>query len=339
MARSQGSHAQGVRLIKMLRRLQGRIEGIRLAELQDEFGLSRSQLRRDLLALEEAGTRLTIEQEQGRYGHGRVRLLDADTTAIPVTRSERYTLLAARGFFDIFRGSQLHDDMESIFDKVLQTMPTRTRKDTRSLQSKIFFRPSGGTKSYEAHRDIINALLTGLLMERLVSFTYRQRSGRKSSGVMAPYAMVIHRNGLYLVAQRKQDADGNDITQEPRVFAVERFLEADWLRRTSFDYPTHFRVEDHFDDAFGLISGRKTHHVVVDLDKSVRVEAEARAWHRTQTQTAIPGGTRIEFDVTSLREVVPWVLEWGQAARVIEPVELRRRVIDALKSALANYPA
>ncbi len=167
MARSQGAHAQGVRLIKLLRRLQGRFEGTRLAELEQEFGVSRSQLRRDLLALEEAGTRLEIEQEQGRYGHGRVRLLDADTTAIPVTRSERYTLLAARGFFDIFRGSQLHDDMESIFEKVLQTMPAKTRKDTRSLQSKIFFRPSGGTKSYENHKDIIDPLLSGLLMERL----------------------------------------------------------------------------------------------------------------------------------------------------------------------------
>lgn len=228
--------------------------------------------------------------------------------------------------------------MESIFDKVLQTMPTRTRKDTRSLQSKIFFRPSGGTKSYEAHRDIIDALLTGLLMERLVSFTYRQRSGRKSSGVMAPYAMVIHRNGLYLVAQRKQDADGNDITQEPRVFAIERFLEADWLRRTSFDYPTDFRVEDHFDGAFGLISGKKTHHVVVDLDKSVRADAETRVWHHTQIRSSLPdGGTRIEFDVTSLREVVGWILEWGTAARAVEPAPLRNRVRAAVREILTSY--
>jgi hypothetical protein len=68
-------------------------------------------------SLQETGTRLTIEQEHGRCG-----------------------------FFDIFRGSQLYDDMESIFEKVLQTMPSRTRKDTRTLQSKIFFRPSGGTR-------------------------------------------------------------------------------------------------------------------------------------------------------------------------------------------------
>jgi len=43
MARSQGSHAQGVRLIKMLRRLQGRVEGVRLAErlLRHETGCAR----------------------------------------------------------------------------------------------------------------------------------------------------------------------------------------------------------------------------------------------------------------------------------------------------------
>ncbi len=168
MARSQGSHVQGVRLIKLLRRLQGRFEGIRLGELEREFEVSRSQLRRDLLALEEAGIRLQVEQEQGRYGHGRVRLLDADTT--------------------------------------------------------------------------------------------------------------------------------------------------------------------------GLISGRTSHHVVVDLDNTARAEAAARTWHRTQRSTPLAdGGTRVEFDVTSLREVVAWVLGWGEAAHVVGPQELRERVVASLNGALRGY--
>ncbi len=55
MSRSQGSHAQGVRLIRLLRHLQGRPEGVRLVNLQTELGISRSQLRRDLVAVGEVG--------------------------------------------------------------------------------------------------------------------------------------------------------------------------------------------------------------------------------------------------------------------------------------------
>lgn len=340
MPRPKGAHRQAIRLIRLLKRLQGRFEGMRFADIQEELDISRSQLRRDLLALEEAGTRLEVEQEHGRYGHARVRLLDSDTTRIPVTRSERYTLLAARGFFDIFRGSQLHRDIESLFEKVLETMPSRTRRDTRSLAKKIIFRPTGGTKTYNDAdtKDIVNTLLSGVLMERLVEFTYRQRSGRKTSGTFAPYAIVIHRNGLYVIAQRNTNADGNPITQEPGIFAVERFTQAHWIRRSSFNYPEDLDIESYFDGAFGLISGKKTHHVVIELSKTVQADARTRRWHRTQITTPLPGGrTRIEFDVTSLREVVSWVLEWGPSACVVAPLQLRERVVAALVASLTAY--
>ncbi len=276
MARSAGTHAQGVRLIRLLQRLQGRASGIELVELQAEMQVSRSQLRRDLLALEEAGMRLAIEQEHGRYGRARVRLLDAESAAIPASLLERYALLAARGVFELFRGSPLHKDMDALFAKVMDTMPVETRRDTRAMATRIHVRPSGGTKSYVGFEEIVNALTTGLLKERLVRFRYQQRSGRSSAGVMAPYAMVIHRNGLYVVAQRVQDAEGNDVRQEPRQFAVERFAEAAWIRRSHFQFPADFNIEDYFDDAFGLITGRKRHHVIVDLSKRVRTDANAR---------------------------------------------------------------
>lgn len=266
-----------------------------------------------------------------------VRLLDADTAAIPITRSERYALLAARGIFDMFRGSQLHKDIESVSDKLMEATTAETRRDTGSLATKIHYRPSGGTKSYEGYEDIINALITGLLKERQVRFTYRQRSGRKSQGIMAPYAMVIHGNGLYVIARRLENETG-PVTQTPRQFAVERFLEADWIRRSKFEYPADFSVEDYFDGAFGLISGRKRHHVVVDLNRSVRAEATTRRWHRSQICTPVGDGrTRIEFDVSSLREVVSWVLEWGLGAEVVEPVELRMRLIAVLDATRALY--
>ena len=106
------------------------------------------------------------------------------------------------------------------------------------------------TKSYEGKEDIINALLTGVIYERYVKFTYRPRSGRNTEGTFAPYAVVIHGNGLYVVAQRIQEEGKR--RQKPRVFAVERFITATWIRRKNFTMPEGFKVEDHFDGSFGL---------------------------------------------------------------------------------------
>ena len=218
MARNKGSHTQAVRLSRILDQLQGHRVGVRLVDLEETHGISRSQLRRDLLALEEAGIRLETEQEHGRYGHTKVRIADTGSAKIELNLSERYTLLGARDFFRFFTGASLHADMETIVDKVVATMPVGTKRHTRSMERKIHFRPQGGTKTYEGKEDILNALLTGVLFERYVDFTYKPRSGRQTEDTFAPYAMVIHRNGLYVVAQRIQEP-GAKRRQKPRVFA------------------------------------------------------------------------------------------------------------------------
>lgn len=336
MARNPGAHTQAIRLIRILDQLQGHRVGIRMADLEETHGISRSQLRRDLLALEEAGIRLETEQEHGRYGHTKVRFADTGSAKVELNMGERYALLAARDFFRFFAGSALHDDMESIVDKVVATMPVSTKHHTRSLERKVHLRPQGGTKTYEGKEDILDVLLTGVLFERYVSFTYKPRSGRQTDGTFAPYAMVIHRNGLYVIAQRIEEPGARP--QKPRVFAVERFIAADWIRRKHFTIPNDFDVEDHFDGSFALITGKKSHNVVVDLAPAVRADAEARRWHRDQQTTPLPnGGVRVQFPITSLREVVAWVLEWGTNAKVIEPPELRQRVVDELRNSLDQY--
>lgn len=334
MARNKGADSQAIRLIRILEQLQGPRIGIRLPRARPRHQPIPTPA--DLLALEEGGIRLETEQEHGRYGQAKVRLAATGRAKIELNLSERYTLLAARDFFRFFTSSSLHADMESLVDKVVATMPVSTKRHTRSMKRKIRFRPQGGTKTYEGKEDILNDLLTGVLFERYITFTYKLRSGRKSEGTFAPYAMVIHRNGLYVVAQRIQQPSKR--RQAPRVFAVERFITAHWFRRKHFVIPEDFDIEDYFDGSFGLITGKKTYNVVIDLAPAVPADAEARRWHRDQEITPLPnGGVRVQFSITSLHEVVASVLEWGTNAKVIEPRELRERVVAELESAHALY--
>lgn len=335
MPRSAGGLNQVVRVIRILRRLQGRRRGLRFEELQDDYGVSRSQLRRDLLALQEAGVRLETDQEPGRYGRRRVYLLDSDFVRVPFTRTERYTLLAIRRIFDLFRGTGFHEDVQSIYDKVLESAPDAERRDVGRLRDQIVYLPAGGTKDYRGHEETINALQTGVMDGRPVETTYKPRRGRRSSSVLEPYAFVLYRNGLYVVGSRRRD---DRSLQEPRVFAVERFERVTLTRKQYFEPPEDLDIEELFDGSFGLISGPRKHHVVVEFSKDVRAEVMTRSWHRTQVRTELPGGrVRIEFDVTSLREVESWVLEWGPKARALEPPELVERVRTALSAAIGQY--
>ncbi len=335
MAKTQDSPTQVVRAVRLLQRLQGRQLGLRLDDLASELNVSRSQVRRDLLALEEAGIRLAFDKEEGRYGRARVRILDADTTRVPITRRERYTLLAVRRLFDVFRGTPLFEDIESIYEKLVETLPHRERKDLQTLASQVVYLPSGGVKKFEGSQEIIDALQTGVMMRRLISYQYKPRFGPTSAGSMEPYAFVLFRNGLYVVASRILEGDER---QEPRVFAVERFLEADTIRGTRFEPPEDLDVESLFDGAFGIIRGKKTHHVVVELSQAARADALTRQWHKTQVTKELPGGrVQVEFDVTSLGEVASWILEWGPKAVAIAPGSLRRKLSESLVTMAEQY--
>ncbi len=335
MPKPKNTPTQLARAIRLLRRLQGRRSGLPFADLQAELGVSRSQLRRDLLALEDAGMRLSIEQEEGRYGKARVRLLDPDTLRMAATPRERFTMIAARGVFDILKGTPFAEDIASLIDKLTERSTARERADLARLGECITYRPDGGIKEYIGKEDALDGLQTGVLHRRLVRFTYRQVSGRTSTGTMAPYAMVLYRNGLYVLAARVSSTGEHD---PARVFAAERFRRAEAQRKTSFEVPESFSLDDYFDGAFGIISGTQTHHVVVEFSKRLRTEATTRRWHPTQTSRELASGrVRVEFEVTSLREVVSWVLSWGGDLRVVEPQELRNRVRKALNDSAALY--
>ena len=56
-----------------------------------------------------------LTQIDGRPG---ARLVERSYSSVPITRRERYTLLAVRSVFDVLRGTPLHDDVESVLSKL-----------------------------------------------------------------------------------------------------------------------------------------------------------------------------------------------------------------------------
>ena len=105
-------------------------------------------------------------------------------------------------------------------------------------------------------------------------------------------------------------ADLHDWRRGLGVFAVERFVEAEHLRKRTFEIPADFQIEE-------VLHG-----------------------HSTQELKRVAGGRmRLSFTCTNLMPGVSWILQWGPHAKVIEPSELVAMVIDELEQASAQYAA
>ncbi|HZL21085.1 MAG TPA: WYL domain-containing protein [Polyangia bacterium] len=336
--RKEGTYKQAARVVRLLDALRRHV-GLTMAEIAARFEITERQVRRDLVAVEEAG--YVLDRTIDDTGRARVRIADIRPGTIQLGVRERFTLLAVRRVFDVLRGTAFFEDVESIYDKLAGALPEAEQKDLQMLGGRFVFLPDRGTKDYRRKADVLDGLLTGIMYRRVVRYSYRA-SGAPAvrGGEMAPYALALYRNGIYVVADRPEPeaADRKTPPFSPTVYAVERFQKAECLRGRTFEVPKTFGVEDYFEGAFGVTRGGPRRRVVVDFRPEAAEAVTARAWHRSQKLTRRPGGgVRISFEVDDLNEILSWVLSWGPLAVVREPPELVARATAELRAAAAAY--
>jgi predicted DNA-binding transcriptional regulator YafY len=319
------------RAYRVVEALRGYRRGRTLQALASQVDASVRTIRRDIAGLNDAGIQIDLVSIDGEPG---ACLIDRGYATVAVTTRERFTLLAARSMFDVFRGSALHDDVLSVMEKLEQRgdAPSPTSSGDR-----IAYIPSGGVKSYADKADVIDAFQTGILRGRVVRYTYKDSGRRTQRGRTAPLAMLVYRQGLYVIgASVPIDGAWRDGL---RVFAIERFTDAEALRDARFEAPPDFALDDLLHGAFGVhVAGGDPQQVVIEFSEEKADYVRARVWHPRQLLDELPDGRmRFSFSCVNLTPVVSWVLEWGPHARVIAPGELRARVLAELDAARAHY--
>jgi predicted DNA-binding transcriptional regulator YafY len=337
----RGDLGQVARALRIVNALRGFRRGRTLAVLAAEVDVSVRTVRRDIADLVDASVNIELVPVDGQAG---ARLIERGYTTVPITTRELFTLFAVRSVFDVLRGTPLHDDVLSVLQKLEQRLDPKDAQRHRRMGERIAYVPDGGTKAYDDKEDIIDALQTGILSHKVVRYAYKDSRGRNQRGHLAPYAMLLYRQGLYVVGARLADSgDGKDTSNWRRRlgnFAVERFTDAEHLRERSFEVPADFELRDILHGAFGIHVGwqGEPQHVLIEFSKEKAALARARTWHPTQTLEDLPDGrVRFSFTCSNLTPVVSWVLEWGPHARVIEPSALREEVTRELRGALGQY--
>ena len=189
-------------------------------------------------------------------------------------------------------------------------MNASERKEHGALGQHFAYVPDGGTKAYEGKEDLIDALQTGILSRKIVRFSYKDSRGRARSGDLAPFVILMYRQGLYVVGARVGEgyasADLHDWRKGLGVFAVERFVEAEHLRKRTFEIPVDFQIDEVLHGAFGVHVGDPANARELSSSSRPRRRAVAgRVWHPTQKLTRAAGGRmRLTFTCTNLMPVV-----------------------------------
>lgn len=335
--RPKGRFTQHRRLDALRSLLQRHPGGLTLYELARELDVTPRSLRRYLA---EVRRDLDLVSSPSRPGGASVwRLAPSEQLRkVEVRRTQAFALLAARRLFEPMRGSTLYEEIDMVAEKLLGIArrpgrgPNAGVADAR-LEERFLYLPFA-PKDYSDKTEALDDLFQAVADLRPLRCRYRRlRDGKEERILIHPYAMVLYKDAVYCVGEHV--AKG-----EIRTFLIDRMRDTECSPTERFELPPGFSIDDHFQGQFGIWRGGEPRRVVIEFEARVAEFVLTRRIHPSQSVSTLPSGAvRLTMTIGDLTEVAPWVLGFGDTARVLEPPELVERVTRELRGALARYGA
>lgn len=312
---------QLVRAAALLHALTTAKRGVSLRQFADRRGFNLRALYRDVEALERAG--FPVQHQHGWYA------LPADwlpPASVGVTQRELVALFFARMVTPGLRGTPLGRALDSLWTKL----------SARGAQGRLVpeVDVSHATRTtpaidYSVHAATIATLEDAIVSRRLVWIRYRSAKGHETVREIEPG--YLHWDGglesMYVPSWCRE-------REALRVFAVHRILDIE--QRDARCPARAATAKRALERAFRVWYRDRVEHVAVRFLPPVSNEIRERTWHASQRLVDDQeGGVCLHLDIAAPEELERWLLGFGAAVQVLEPVTLAERVRGAHEAALA----
>lgn len=320
-------YSQAGRLHCIIRLLEMR-RGMTLDDLAAECGVDRRTIRRDLNAVEEAGYALTCQWQQGK----KVFSFLTRSRSIPpvsLTLNQLMSLYLLRSLGVHLAGTPFLAEIDDLFRTITSILPDRYAAHLERI-ARVSLPRLHGQRDYTLAAPHFGGLQRALLHQYRLRLEYAKDGGTTSQSYeLDPYTLVFHRAGIYLLGYAHNRGG-------MRLFALERIRGLD-VGRQRFELPEDYEPEQYFSHAFGLVNDAPL-QVRVRFSPAVAHAVRDRIWRPGQcVEEDREGGVVLSFQASGERELVSWVLSYGDQAEVLEPASLRAEVAGRIEALSRLY--
>lgn len=295
-------------------------------DLCDRYEIAERTLYADLEYIRDR-MRIEIKHDAARGGYynstPEVKLPEFD-----LFEDEMQALLLGKDMLINYSGPAFRAELEQAVRKITSRLAKKESIPIEEIRSLVRFIPTGvaptGGKELSDIRDACEK-------KKTVEIDYYAPStGETSTRKIDPYKIVQHDGAWYVAGWCHHR---NDMRQ----FAIHR-IRRHRVLKDSFEIQPGFDIDKWIDSAF-IFEHRDGEHMVRIRFTPVGARyALDRTWHQGQKVQKHPDGScTLEFSTQSFDEVKRWVLPFGSGAEVLDPPELRQRVMDELQRTLRNY--
>lgn len=295
-------------------------------ELAQRLEVSERTIHRDMEALSAAGIPVVAERGTG----GGWALLDDYRTDLTGLNDAEIQALFVSNPARVLADLGLDKASEAAFIKLMAALPAVGRRDAEYVRQHIHV-DSAGWRRQEDAVPLLPALQDAIWRERKVKLSYQRGDDTAVERLADPLGLVVKGSTWYLVAA---------VEGELRTYRVSRVTAAELtgepaLRPPGFDLAAYWADSS---AAFVANLPRYTVTALVTPETLTRMRF-ARGWARIE-QVDDPGADgrqRVVLRCEEEEDACEYALGFGPGMEVLEPPELRARVVAQARAALDQY--
>ena len=313
---------------KIIKLIESHSKGITVTELANALEVPPRTVYRDLEAIQEAGFPIYTDRE-GKNSYWKLLDTFKKDFPLPLTGTELMALHMSRDLLSVFEGTIFHESIESLFNKVKSALSADTLRYLENISGRLTV-SIGPAKNFSNSKEVIKTLSEATAKRKRVEIVYRAVStGRDTARKVDPYQVWVMNGGFYLIGLCH-------LRNLIRTFAMDRIKSFKVLDEP-FHFPKDFNLEDYLQTAFHVMRGNPE-KIMVRFSPGAAHVVRERVWHPTQEVRELEDGAlEVSLEVPVNYEIVSWILGFGSAAEVIQPVSLRRRISEELQRASMRY--
>jgi predicted DNA-binding transcriptional regulator YafY len=313
------------RLLSILLLLQMQ-QRITARELSKRLEVSERTIHRDMEALSTAGIPVTAE----RGINGGWSLLEAYRTNLTGLNEAEIHALFLTQPNRLLTDLGLHKAADAAIIKLLAALPSIARRDAEYVHQRIHIDPAGWHPT-EENISSLAPLQQAVLQERKLLFTYQRDGNSSFERLVDPLGLVAKGSTWYLIAA---------IEDEIRSYRVSRIQTAQVLDEPC-QRPQDFDLADYWaQSSTRFVANLPRYRVTVRIASEL-LEHIYHAGRYAKIESADPPDAngwlllRLQFEMEE--SACGYLLSFGPRVEIVEPVELREKVIALAKSVVEFY--
>jgi len=311
------------RLFALILLLQNR-PNMTSRELAEHFGVSRRTIFRDLRALSESGVPLTYAE-----GGGYEILEGYQLPPLMLSAREAATLLIGTEFMKLQSDASLRQDAGQVAMKIRSVLPKEVRAYIDRLKDSTVLDPYwlSAVKEDDEETGRWYELSEAVARQRSVLMEYFVQSrGEVTRRTVDPLGLVFYTDHWNLIAH---DHLRGDI----------RNFRLDYIRKMHvlserFELPPGFDLPEYLRERGASPNNRRIR---------LRFATQIYSWARRsipaelEEEREVPGGVEVTFYFENLDYVARWLMRFGRQVRVMEPDELKERILSETRAVAEQY--